>query len=231
MEDIRIRIDGQAIKVSPGLTILQAAQSAGIEIPTICYHEATTPNAVCRLCVVEVKGARGLVPSCVAQVSDGMEVFTRSERVERSRRTILEMLGSALDLSDAPEIQEFMHDYQANSGRFPESRARLSPVIDDNPMYIRDYAKCVLCWRCVQVCADDAQYTYAINFTGRGFDTQIGTFFDKPMPETSCVFCGQCVAVCPSGALKPRREWLLEKGHSSTEIAQMSARTRKSKRV
>jgi len=230
MENIRIRIDGQAVKVPAGMTILQAAQSAGIEIPTICYHEATTANAVCRLCVVEVKGARVLVPSCVAQVSDGMEVLTRSERVERSRRTILEMLGSALDLSDAPEIQAFMRDYQANGERFPEARARLSPVIDDNPMYIRDYAKCVLCWRCVQVCADDAQYTYAINFTGRGFDTQIGTFFDKPMPETSCVFCGQCVAVCPSGALKPKREWLLEQGLTPDEIMQATRSDRKRRR-
>jgi len=72
-------------------------------------------------------------------------------------------------------------------------------------MYIRDYAKCILCWRCVQVCAEDAQYTFAINFEGRGFETRIGTFFDKPMPETTCVFCGQCVGVCPTGALKPKR--------------------------
>jgi NADH dehydrogenase/NADH:ubiquinone oxidoreductase subunit G len=212
------------------MTILQAAQSAGIQIPTICYHEATTANAVCRLCVVEVKGARVLVPSCVAQVSDGMEVYTRSERVERSRRTILEMLGSALDLSDAPEILEFMHDYRTDSGRFPDARTRLSPVIDDNPMYIRDYAKCVLCWRCVQVCADDAQYTFAINFTGRGFETQIGTFFDRSMPETTCVFCGQCVAVCPTGALKSKREWLLEQGRTPEEILQATRQDRKRRR-
>jgi NADH dehydrogenase/NADH:ubiquinone oxidoreductase subunit G len=230
MEDIRIRIDGQAIKAAPGMTILQAAQSAGIQIPTICYHEATTANAVCRLCVVEVKGARVLVPACVAQVSDGMEVYTRSERVERSRRTILEMLDSALDLSDASEIQEFMHDYHADSRRFPGARTRRPPVIDDNPMYIRDYARCVLCWRCVQVCADDAQYTFAINFSGRGFDTQIGTFFDHSMPETTCVFCGQCVAVCPTGALKSKREWLLEQGRTPEDILQATRRDRKRRR-
>jgi predicted molibdopterin-dependent oxidoreductase YjgC len=97
-------------------------------------------------------------------------------------------------------------------------------------MYIRDYAKCVLCWRCVQVCAEDAQYTYAINFSGRGFETQIGTFFDKSMPETTCVFCGQCVGVCPSGALKPRREWLLEQGFHPTEVAQMGSGKRKSRK-
>ncbi len=93
-------------------------------------------------------------------------------------------------------------------------------MLDDNAMYIRDYSKCILCWRCVQVCADDAQFTYAINFKGRGFDTAIGTFFDKPMPETSCVFCGQCVGVCPTGALKPKREALLEQGFDLNEIMQ-----------
>jgi predicted molibdopterin-dependent oxidoreductase YjgC len=94
-------------------------------------------------------------------------------------------------------------------------------------MYLRDYAKCVLCWRCVQVCAEDAQYTYAINFSGRGFETQIGTFFDKPLPETTCVFCGQCVGVCPTNALKPKREWLLEQGFS---LEQVLASTRQERR-
>ena len=96
---------------------------------------------------------------------------------------------------------------------------RHPPVIDDNPMYIRDLAKCVLCWRCVQVCADDAQYTYAINFCGRGFETGISTFYDIPLTESSCVFCGQCVGVCPTGALKARKEWLLESGASPGEAA------------
>ncbi len=97
-------------------------------------------------------------------------------------------------------------------------------------MYVRDYAKCVLCWRCVQVCADDAQYTYAINFKGRGFETQIGTFFDLPMPATTCVFCGQCVGVCPTGALKPKREWLLEQGMTPDEILQVTRSERRRKR-
>jgi predicted molibdopterin-dependent oxidoreductase YjgC len=97
-------------------------------------------------------------------------------------------------------------------------------------MYIRDYSKCILCWRCVQVCAEDAQFTYAINFSGRGFDTSIGTFYDKPMPETSCVFCGQCVGVCPTGALKPKREWLLEEGASLGEIMQATRAGKKRRR-
>jgi predicted molibdopterin-dependent oxidoreductase YjgC len=147
-----------------------------------------------------------------------MKVQTRSEKVVRARRTILEMLQSTMDLSEAPEIQQMMADYGADVNRFPDAERRESDVIDDNPMYVRDYSKCLLCWRCVQVCADDAQYTFAINFDGRGFETQIGTFFDKAIPETSCVLCGQCVGVCPTGALKPKREYLLEKGMTPQEI-------------
>ncbi len=226
MLEITLTIDGQAVTVPEGTTILQAAQSLGQSIPTICYHEACTPNAVCRMCVVEVEGARLLSPACVAQAREGMVVHTRSERVERSRRTILEMLGSAVDLSEAADIQRYGQDYGADPTRFDGERRAL-PVLDDNPMFIRDYAKCVLCWRCVQVCADDAQYAYAINFSGRGFETSIATFFDKPMPETTCVFCGQCVGVCPTGALKPRREWLLEQGNTPDEIMQMTRSERR----
>jgi NADH dehydrogenase/NADH:ubiquinone oxidoreductase subunit G len=225
---ITLTIDGQAVDVEPGTTIHKAAQSIGIEIPTICYHDHCTANGLCRMCVVEVEGARVLAPACVAQVSEGMKVKTRSERVERSRRTIVEMLGSAVDLSEAPDIQRFAQDYHADLDRF-EGERRAPPVIDDNPMFIRDYEKCILCWRCVQVCADDAQYAFAINFNGRGFETSIGTFFDKGLTETTCVFCGQCMGVCPTGALKPKREWLLEQGKTPDELMQMTRTERRRK--
>jgi NADH dehydrogenase/NADH:ubiquinone oxidoreductase subunit G len=228
--DIRLTIDGEPVTVPAGTTILKAAAQAGQAIPTICYHEHCTANALCRLCVVEVEGARVLAPACVAQVSEGMQVRTRSERVERSRRTILEMLDSAVDLAEAPEIQAQLDDYAARPGRFPEAERREVPLLDDNPMFVRDYSQCVLCWRCVQVCADDAQYTFAINFEGRGYATQIGTFFDRPLPETTCVFCGQCVAVCPTGALKPKREWLLEQGQTPDEIMALTRSQRRRKR-
>ena len=217
---IEITMDGQALQVPPGTTLLEAARQLGIEIPAICYHEACTSNGLCRLCVVEVAGDRTLAPACVTPVRPGMQVQTNSPRVQRSRRTILEMLASTVDLSEAPEIQAMLAETQADPQRFPGAQRRQAPVIDDNPMYVRDYSQCVLCWRCVQVCAEDAQYTYAINFTGRGYTTQIGTFFDRPMPETTCVFCGQCVGVCPTGALKPKREFLLEQGLSLAEILQ-----------
>jgi NADP-reducing hydrogenase subunit HndD len=230
MDEVTLTIDGKTVTVPAGMTIHKAAEAAGIDIPTICYHDHCTPNGLCRTCVVEVEGARVLAPSCIATVAEGMAVSTRSPRVERSRRTILEMLASSVDLSEAPEIVDMVGEYSADPHRFPEAVRRDVPVLDDNPMYIRDYAKCVLCWRCVQVCAEDAQYTFAINFTGRGYETQIGTFFDKPMMETTCVFCGQCVGVCPTGALKPKREWLLEKGLTPDEIMQVTRSERKKKR-
>ncbi len=220
MADVTLTIDGTSVTVPAGTTILKAAEQLGKKVPTICYHDHCTANGLCRVCVVEVDGVKPLLPACLSPVSEGMKVVTASERAERSRRTILEMLASAVDLSQAPEIHNFIDAYRADPARFPEAARRAYPVLDDNPMYLRDYSKCILCWRCVQVCADDAQYTYAINFTGRGFKTGVGTFFDKSMPETSCVFCGQCVGVCPTGALKPKREALLEQGVPLDEILQ-----------
>jgi len=224
---ITLTIDGQTVTVPPGTTLLKAATQVGIAIPTICYHDFTTANALCRMCVVEVEGARALEPACVAPASQGMQVHTRSERVLRSRRTILEMLAASINLAEAPEIQAYLREYGVDEQRFPGAKRREMALIDDNPMFIRDYSQCILCWRCVQVCAEDAQYTFAINFSGRGFDTQIDTFFKKPMPETSCVFCGQCVGVCPTGALKPKREWLLEQGVSADEIMALTRSERR----
>jgi predicted molibdopterin-dependent oxidoreductase YjgC len=163
----------------------------------------------------------------VAQISAGMTVQTRSERVVRARRTILEMLAASVDLADAPEIRALQQEYGAQPQRFPGAERREADLLDDNPMYVRDYAKCILCWRCVQVCAEDAQYNFALNFSGRGFGTQIDTFFEKPLPETSCVFCGQCVGVCPTGALKPKRQWLLEMGSTPDEIMALTRSERK----
>lgn len=229
-DTVNLTIDGKAISATAGTTILAAARDAGIDIPTICYHEATTSNALCRICVVEVEGSRVLVPSCVAKVSEGMKVATKSERVIRSRKTILELMDSTSDLSDSPEILEMMDDYQAVPDRFPQAEVRTYPVLDDNPMFIRDYSKCILCWRCVQVCAEDAQYAFAINFSGRGYETKINTFYEISLPESTCVFCGQCVGVCPTGALKPKRQWLLEQGRTPDEIMDLTRSERRSRR-
>ncbi len=216
---VTLTIDGQTLTAPVGATLLKAAQSIGIAIPTICYHDFCTANGLCRICVVEVEGARTLAAACVAQVAEGMRVHTQTERVRQARRIILEMLASTVDLSDAPDILQLLAEYGVDTARFPLAQRRAPPVIDDNPMYIRDYAKCILCWRCVQVCAADAQFTYALSFERRGFETQIATFYCRPMPETTCVFCGQCVGVCPTGALKPRRQWLMEQGRAPDQEA------------
>ncbi len=217
-EAIQLTIDGRPVEVEPGTTILSAAEQAGIKIPVLCYSNHTTANGLCRLCVVEVEGVRGLQASCVTAVRQGAVVHTRSPNVERARRTILEMLAATVDLSESPELVVMLAEYGAHPERFEGGERLVPPVIDDNPVYVRDYAKCVLCWRCVQVCAADAQFSYALGFDGRGFHTAIGTFYDRPLPQTTCVFCGQCVGTCPTGALKSKREFLLQQGVALEEI-------------
>ncbi len=120
-----------------------------------------------------------------------------------------------------------MSDYAVDPQRFPEVKRREHPLHDDNPFYVRDYSQCVLCWRCVQVCAEDAQYTFALTFGERGFDTHISTAFDIPMTESPCVFCGQCVGVCPTGALKPKIQFGMEQGWSQDQIRQSTRQPRK----
>ena len=224
-DKIPLTIDGKAVEIEPGETLLRAAQEANVEIPVLCYFAHTTANGLCRLCVVEVEGARGLQAACVTVPRSGAVVHTHSEQVLRARRTLLELLAATVDLSESPDLQRLLIEYGADPRRFEDGADRRVPLIDDNPVYVRDYAKCVLCWRCVQVCAEDAQYSYAIHFKGRGFHTSIATFYDRPMPSTTCVFCGQCVGVCPTGALKAKREYLLEAGISPDEVfEQMRAR-------
>ncbi|MDX1417974.1 MAG: 4Fe-4S binding protein, partial [Candidatus Promineifilaceae bacterium] len=143
---------------------------------------------------------------------------TQSEDVMRGRKIILELLASTVDISEAPDILALMDKYDADDQRFVDSEKRTAPIYDDNPFYLRDYNQCINCWRCVQVCADDAQYAFALNFDGRAYHTQIGTFMGDGMMDTTCVFCGQCVGVCPTGALKPKRQALLEQGENPDEI-------------
>lgn len=215
---VKLTIDGQEVRVVPGTTILDAARQEGIDIPTLCYLERLTANGVCRLCLVEIEGMNGLHASCVSKVQQDAVIHTRSENVMRARRTILEMLAASVDLSESRDLQRLMEEYGARPGRFKDAERRTPQPIDDNPVYLRDYSKCVLCWRCVQICADDAQYNFAINFDGRGFHTSVTTFFELPLTETRCVFCGDCVGVCPTGALKAKREALIEKGLSTEEV-------------
>jgi NADP-reducing hydrogenase subunit HndD len=227
MPEVQLSVDGVEVSVPGGSTLLEACQKAGVDVPVICYHELTTPNGLCRQCVVEVEGRRLLAPACVTEAQENLVVDTTSPRVARARRTILEMLAASVDLSDAPELQRQMEQYGADENRFPEAQKRGQPLLDDNPFYVRDYQKCVQCWRCVQACADDLQFTYALGIGGRGFESRIVTFFEAPMPETTCVFCGNCVAVCPTGALKGKAEFLREQGLSYDEIREATRRKRR----
>ncbi len=211
-DQITLTIDGQTVRATPDATIMEVADAMGLSIPRLCYHPHLTPNTVCRLCVVEWEGARTLVPACVARVREGAVIHTASPRVQRARRVILELLASTVDLSESPTLLAYAQAWGADLRRFEAGARRQFPLYDDNPFYVRDYNKCVLCWRCVQTCADDLQYTYALTLGGRGFHSHITTAFNRPMPETTCVFCGNCVAVCPTGALKGKVAFLVQQG-------------------
>lgn len=225
-----LTIDGISVTVPDGTSILDAAEQAGISIPVVCYHPHLTANGLCRVCSVEVTGWRLQAAACVTACQDGMQVHTQTEGARLARQTILEMLASTVDVSNSPEILPLLAEYSAEPEKFSGEKRRESPVYADNPFYIRDYNQCINCWRCVQVCAEDAQFAFALNFNGRGFDTRIATFENDPMPDTTCVFCGQCVGVCPTGALLPTRQALLQEGLNPDEVVERTRAKRKNKR-
>jgi len=210
---VELSIDGRAVTVPAGSTILDATRSIGIDTPTLCYLENLAPVNVCRACVVEVTGSRVLVPACSRRVEPGMEVQTDSERVRHSRKTVIELLGSSVDTSlagpAAPDgdLARYAERYGADPTRFgADAETVAQPVKVDNDLYVRDYARCILCYKCVEACGEDAQNTFAIAVAGRGFDARISTEFDVTLPESACVYCGNCIAVCPTGALMFRSE-------------------------
>ena len=204
---IEISIDGQSIQVPETMTILDACRSIGIDIPTLCYLETLTPVNVCRVCVVELTGARTLVPSCSRKVEPGMQIHTDSERVKLARKMVLEFLASSVDLSLSPQAQSYMTRYQARPERYGAGKTVQQPIKIDNDLYVRDYSKCILCYKCVEACGSDAQNTFAIAVAGRGFEARISTEGDAPLPESACVYCGNCIGVCPTGALMFRSEY------------------------
>jgi len=205
---IELTVDGRPVRVLDGSTILDACRQLGIDTPTLCYGDTLTPVNVCRVCVVELEGARTLVPACSRKAEPGMVVLTDSERVRVSRRLVLELLGSSVDLSTAPAALEYIERYEADPGRFGPDAARVEHEVKiDNDLYVRDYSKCILCYRCVEACGVDHQNTFAIAVAGRGFDAHISTELDVTLPESACVYCGNCIAVCPTGALMSKREY------------------------
>lgn len=208
---VALSIDGRPVEVPAGSTILDAARALGIEVPTLCWAPNLEPATACRLCVVEVAGSRALVPSCGRVVEPGMQVRTDSPRVTTARRLVLELLGSSVDLSAADELKPWMERLGADPGRFgadAETRAG-EPVTCDNDLYARDYAKCVLCYKCVDACGIQAQGSFAITVAGRGFGAHVSTEVSVPLPDSACVYCGNCLGVCPTGALVPNTELAL----------------------
>ena len=209
MTPVELTVDGTPVEVPEGSTILDACRSLELDTPTMCYADNLTPVNACRACVVEVEGSRTLVPACSREVSEGMEVSTDTDRVRHSRRVVLEFLASASDLSVTNgEVGRWMAHYEADPERYgPDAQTVAQPVKVDNDLYIRDYAKCILCYKCVEACGEDAQNTFAIAVGGRGFDAGIVTEFDAPLPDSACVFCGNCIGVCPTGALMFKSEF------------------------
>ena len=202
---VELTVDGHSVTVPEGATLLDACRKAAVETPTLCYSENLTPVNVCRVCVVELEGSRTLVPSCSRKAEADMSVRTDSERVKLSRRMVLEFLGSSTDTSTAPDLQRYINEYDANTERYGDESKQAAtvqqPVKIDNDLYIRDYSKCILCYKCVEACGEDAQNTFAISVAGRGFDAEISTEYDVPLTDSACVYCGNCIGVCPTGAL------------------------------
>jgi NADP-reducing hydrogenase subunit HndD len=246
---VTITLDGSPVEVPAGSTLLAACRSTGNDQPTLCYLETLTPVNVCRVCVVEVEGSRTLVPSCSRVAEEGMVVHTDSERVRHSRRVVFEFLASSVDLSLVDDTTRgWMDRYECDPSRFgPPGRSAADrdhrhaghhrgpdgtsaetvsqPVKVDNHLYVRDYSKCVLCYKCVSACGEDAQNTFAISVAGRGFDARISTEFDTGLTDSACVFCGNCVGVCPTGALMFRSEHELREAELWEEERQTVTRT------
>ena len=247
---VEIQIDGRKVQAVEGTTILDACKELDQEIPTLCYLDTLRPVNACRVCVVELEGSRVLVPACSRPVTAGMVIKTNSERVKHSRKMVLEFLASSVDLSTTPDVGDWLDEYGAKPERFgppaspsedgtrdaavtghhhaPDPRYAATvaqPPKIDNDLYLRDYAKCILCYKCVQACGTEYQNTFAIAVAGRGFDARIATEFATPLPNSACVYCGNCIAVCPTGALMFKTEYDRRQAGTWDEAQQTVTRT------
>lgn len=248
---LTLTIDGDSVRVPEGFTILQALRKKGADTPTLCYLENLTPVNACRVCVVEVAGSRVLAPSCSRKVEEGMVVLTDSERVRHSRKLVLELLASSVDMSLVnDDTKRWMREYGAEPAKFGEpappategerdsrhaghhhtpkdavAETVAQPVKVDNALYIRDYSKCILCYKCVEACGADAQNTFAIAVAGRGFDARISTEFAIPLTDSACVYCGNCIGVCPTNALMFKSEYDMRREGTWNESEQTVTET------
>ena len=206
--DFEITLDGAKVGVRRGESLYEVSERHRKEIPTLCYDPRLEAFGACRLCIVELEGARNPVASCTTRAEPGMRMTTRSARLDMHRRVLMEMLASENRDTDvdplsgyaSQEMAVLLDRYDARTGRFAGARSGRSRPDDDNPFILRDYDNCISCYRCVRVCAEQ-EGDYAISIMNRGFDTQITTEFEGLLGDSACTFCGQCIQTCPTGAL------------------------------
>jgi len=220
---VQLTIDGKQISAEQGTSVLETARLVGIDIPALCYHCDLPPNAACRLCLVEVEGQHTLQASCTLCVADGMVVHTDTPKVQRVRKLMLELLLSehprdcmTCEQAGRCEVQDLAYALGVEESRFTGTIQRFDWIADDNPFIVRDYDKCISCWRCTAACAE-VQGRFAIAKGYRGFEAHPVAGLDVPYDKSICEFCGQCVAYCPTGALTERaaigagRSWEMTK--------------------
>jgi predicted molibdopterin-dependent oxidoreductase YjgC len=211
-----ITLDGDKVTFQPGETLFVVSERHKKEVPTLCFDPRLEPFGACRMCVVDIDGVKNPVASCTTKCTPGMVVKTSSERIDKYRKTLLEMVQSEnreLDVNElrghaSQELVALVDRFEARTGRFQGKKSGKSrtsgPDQDDNPFILRDYDLCISCYRCVRVCAEQ-EGDHAISIMGRGFHTGITTEFGGKLKDSSCTFCGQCVQTCPTGALADRK--------------------------
>lgn len=212
-QHLTLRLDGEDVAFTEGESLYEISERHRREVPTLCYDARLEAFGACRLCVVEVEGIRNPVASCTTLATAGMVVKTRTDDLERHRRNLLELVASENppdhDVDElrgyaSQELTSLLGRYEVNGARFAGEQSGQSFVEDDNPFILRDYDRCISCYRCVRVCAE-AEGDYAISIANRGFETQITTEFGGLLKDSDCTFCGQCVQTCPTGALADRK--------------------------
>ncbi|BBB89777.1 MAG TPA: 2Fe-2S iron-sulfur cluster-binding protein [Methylomusa anaerophila] len=206
MANVTLTINDKAVTVPAGTTVLEAARQAGFFIPTLCHSEENPGFGACRMCVVEIQGARNLPASCVTEAANGMVVDTESPAVIEARRTIIELLLAnhptdclTCDKNGDCRLQEYAYRYDVKKSSF-EGQKKSYPIDDSNPYILRDSNKCILCGKCVSIC-QEVEGRAVIDFAHRGFNTIVTPAIDQSLGESDCVYCARCVAVCPVAAL------------------------------